>query len=188
MLFKNQGQRCPYCANEHRNDYRKLTLEFIKEQLGKEGYTLLTTKYENAHQKLEVICPHGHKTNTMTWNNFQQNKRCSKCSESKGEKRIMSYLDDNNILYIIQYKFEDCKFKRVLPFDFYLPDYNICIEYDGELHYKIKKNRGGFDGFVNGIIRDTIKNEYCKNNNIKLIRIPYWKFDEIEKILELELK
>ena len=46
----------------------------------------------------------------------------------------------------------------------------------------------GFDEFVNGKIRDTIKTRYCKDNNIRLIRIPYWEFDNIENILELELK
>ena len=88
----------------------------------------------------------------------------------------------------MQYKFDDCKFKYVLPFDFYLPQYNCCIEFDGEQHYKIIKHFGGFDKFVDTKIRDTIKNEYCKNNDIKLIRISYWNFNNIEKILKNELE
>jgi hypothetical protein len=75
----------------------------------------------------------------------------------------------------------------VLKFDFYLPDYNYCVEYDGELHYQVSRYCGGFDKFVDGIIRDTVKNEYCKKNNVKLIRIPYWDFNRIEEILKKEL-
>ena len=95
-----------------------------------------------------------------------------------------------NISYIPQYKFDDCRFYRTLPFDFYLPKYNICIEYDGQQHYEIVEHFGGFDKFVDTKIRDTIKSEYCKKNNIKLIRIPYWELDNIEKIIvnKLELE
>jgi very-short-patch-repair endonuclease len=83
--------------------------------------------------------------------------------------------------------FEDCKDKRVLPFDFYLEDYNILIEYDGELHYKESRYKNSQDKL--NIIKnhDNIKNNYCKENNIKLIRIPYTEFDNIENILKKEL-
>ena len=76
---------------------------------------------------------------------------------------------------------------RPLPFDFYLPDYNTCIEYDGIQHFEVVDYFGGLDGFITTKIRDTIKNEYCKSKNIKLIRIPYWGFDNIENILKKEL-
>ena len=74
-----------------------------------------------------------------------------------------------------------------MPFDFYLPKYNILIEYDGKQHFLY----GGFGidllEFMNLKYRDNIKTKYCEDNNIKLIRIPYWEFDNVEKILELEL-
>ena len=75
-----------------------------------------------------------------------------------------------------------------MPFDFYLPDYNTCIEYDGELHYKAVDYFGGDDALMNTKCRDEIKTQYCKENNIKLIRIPYWEFDNIEEILNRELE
>lgn len=75
-----------------------------------------------------------------------------------------------------------------MPFDFYLPDYNTCIEYDGELHYKAVDYFGGDDALSNTKCRDEIKTQYCKENNIKLIRIPYWEFDNIEEILNRELE
>ena len=75
-----------------------------------------------------------------------------------------------------------------LPFDFYLFKYNILIEYQGEQHYKPRKKFGGEEGFKNTVIRDNIKKQYCKNNNIKLIEIPYTEIKSIGDILKKELK
>lgn len=86
-----------------------------------------------------------------------------------------------------EYRIDDCKFKTSLPFDFYLPDLNVFIEYDGEYHYHIIEFYGGLDKFISRKINDTIKNEYCKKNDLKLIRIPYWEKNNIEKILKEEL-
>ena len=94
---------------------------------------------------------------------------------------------NHNVKYKKQYKFKDCKFKRQLPFDFYLPDYNVLIEFDGLQHCVIKQYFGGYEGFVDTKIRDTIKNIYCKENNIKLIRISYNELKNINNILNKEL-
>ena len=111
---------------------------------------------------------------------------CSECSSSKGEKRVAEFLDDKNIYYIIEHKFPNCKNIRELPFDFFLPNNNICIEYDGNIHYKDKYNNP--KEFKKVQKRDKIKTKYCKDNGIKLIRIPYWDYDNIEIILKKELK
>ena len=66
-------RRCPYCVG-----VAKQTIEFIHAEFKKEGYTLLTEEYENAHQKLDYICPEGHK-HFIQWNNWQQGKRCPTC-------------------------------------------------------------------------------------------------------------
>lgn len=114
--------------------------------------------------------------------------KCDCQIQSKGESRVEKYLINNNIEYKKQYKFTDCKFYRELPFDFYLPQYNILIEYDGEQHYRILKHWGGLDSFIERKIRDTIKTIYCKENNIKLIRIYEYDFNNIENILNNKLK
>ena len=80
----------------------------------------------------------------------------------------------------------------MLKFDLYLPEYNLCIEYDGEQHFEPVRFAGcsienATQAFENTKINDQIKNEYCKNNNISLLRIPYWDFKNIEEILEKEL-
>jgi len=117
------------------------------------------------------------------------NYKCSKCYNfvSKGELKIVEILTNNNINFIQQYKFKDCISKRCLPFDFYLPEYNICIEFDGIQHHEAVTHFGGEESFKSTQERDNIKEEYCKNNNIKLIRIPYFELKNIEKILLNEL-
>ena len=77
------------------------------------------------------------------------------------------YDANNNILYESQYSFKDCRNTLPLPFDFYLTDYNVCIEYDGRQHYKVNDFFGGEEAFEKLKINDAIKSEYCKNNNIK---------------------
>lgn len=113
--------------------------------------------------------------------------------KSKGEEKIKSYLDSIKCEYNPQYSFEDCKNINCLPFDFYIPKLNIAIEYDGEHHYrpwKHSKNQTDEDAmreFQDIKKRDSIKTTYCKDNDIKLIRIPYFDYDNIETILSTEL-
>lgn len=116
------------------------------------------------------------------------NYRCPLCSRtlSKGELEVKKALESMGIKFISQYKFSDCKNKRCLPFDFYLPDYRICIEYDGEQHYK-KCSFQTQQEFNDAVERDKIKDEYCKKNSIKLIRIPYFEFKNIKKILKKQI-
>ena len=103
----------------------------------------------------------------------------------KGEDKIIKILQEIKCNFIHQYKFNDCKDKRCLPFDFYLPDYNLCIEFDGEQHYNPKF---GKENFKKTREHDKIKNNYCKSNNIKLLRIPYWEGNNMEKIIKDSLK
>ena len=98
---------------------------------------------------------------------------CGFHTQSKGASKIENILIKNKIKYVKEKTFPDCVDKGKLRFDFYLPDYNYCIEYDGEQHFN-KANSGFFKDRLEDIQRrDAIKNQYCKNNNIKLIRISY---------------
>lgn len=114
---------------------------------------------------------------------------CGKCRKiSFGEKRIISFLDKYNIEFIHNKIFKDCIYIKPLRFDFYLEKLNICIEYDGEQHFeKTNAWRTKKDNFKKTRERDETKNKYCQNNNIKLIRIPYWDYSNIEEILMREL-
>jgi very-short-patch-repair endonuclease len=124
---------------------------------------------------------------------FFQNSRthfrgsgCSKCKHliSKNEVLIEEILKKENILYETQKIFNNCVYKQPLKFDFYLPNKNLCIEFDGEQHFRPIIFFGGEEGFIKTKIRDDIKNNFCLENNIRLIRI---KFNENieEKINEI---
>lgn len=112
---------------------------------------------------------------------------CGCLNKSKGEMLIEDILKENNIEYIPQKRFDDCKNKRTLPFDFYLPTKNTCIEFDGAQHTQPVEYWGGEEKFVYLQKNDSIKNQYCKDNGINLIRIPYTmnKDDIYKTILNL---
>lgn len=105
---------------------------------------------------------------------------CGCNNVSNGELKIQRILDNLKIKYVQEKSFTNCinlKTNTKLRFDFYLPDYNCCIEYDGEQHFQEVEF---FKYSLKNVQeRDQIKNQYCESNNIKLIRIPYWDYDKI---------
>jgi len=127
----------------------------------------------NSRTKVKIICDNNHIFYQTPDNHIYKKQGCPKCNISYGEKEIIKILNDKNINFIHQYKFDKCYFKRKLSFDFYLPDLNICIEYDGIQHFKEVKFFGGKQKLIYIQNNDFIKNNYCKRNNIKLIRISY---------------
>ena len=178
------GNRCPHCNKM--NKRIKAIIEF-DELLQLNGYTLLDwNNFKTKKSKVLIKCPKGHIIR-MSYDKFRSGNRCKYCNISKGERKIIQCLSTNHIGFIHQYKFKDCKNMFELPFDFYIPSLNLCIEYDGEQHYKIGKFNNTLLDLMNLKRRDNIKNQYCKENNIKLIRIPYYEYDNIEKILKREL-
>ena len=116
---------------------------------------------------------------------------CPHCTISKGEKKIYQLLQKWGYDFDTQQRYPDLYDERELPFDFILLDYNILIEYDGIQHYKIGNWSSSYDKnlevFQKTIKHDIMKNEYCYDNNIPLIRIPYWHYDELEYYLFDEL-
>ena len=94
----------------------------------------------------------------------------------------MRVLNMYNISFEKEKTFEGCIYKKQLRFDFYLPDYNTCIEFDGEQHFTRGFNTTDCE-FDELKYRDSIKDEYCYKNDLNIIRIPYWDFDNIEKII-----
>lgn len=190
--------RCIDCTNEEnhinsRNDIKKVQDTII--MYG--SYLLNAEDYINSMCKnLKVICPECGEIFTTSYYAFTHRggQLCPKCSQniSRGEFAIKKYLQDKNIHFDMQHRFDDCRTKVPLPFDFYIPDLNTCIEYDGAGHYK-PIPRGGATELeakedLNSIKqRDKIKTNYCNNHNINLIRIPYWDYDNINNILDNEL-
>ena len=142
----------------------------------------------NNIRNLKVKCKCGN-VYTVSLANYVYNDviRCPQCTkkESRGERIIREFLEANKINFQQEQRFSDCVDKRTLPFDFYLPEYNTCIEFDGQHHYFPIYN----DDIHFEITKkhDKIKTQYCDNNNIKLIRIPYWQGENINSILQKEL-
>lgn len=103
---------------------------------------------------------------------------------SYGEKKIKHYLIRNNLNFKQQFQFIDCINKKPLLFDFYISDKNILIEFDGKQHFEPTEYFGGIDGFNYRKKNDMIKNNYCIENKIELIRISYEDINVVDKILD----
>ena len=145
------------------------------------------TNYKNIKSKIIVKCPK-HSNFETSAELLLNGYGCSSCGKkSNGEECISRYLISNKIEYIKQKSFEGCVYKNKMQFDFFLPDFNLCIEFDGIQHFRPIEYFGGINALNAQINKDNIKNKFCYNNNIKLIRIPYYEYDNIEKILNLEL-
>ena len=174
---------CQYCnfSNKNKDDDE---FKWQVSILVGTDYTFLD-KYKDARTSLEVIhnaCNHKYH---VTPHNFLRGKRCPRCKESHGEAYITDLLERHNIKYIRQKTFDGCVYKHKLLFDFYLPDYNLCIEYDGEQHYHPVKHLGGKKNYDIGHKRDLVKDQFCKDNGIKLLRIPYTvSFDNIYSLIK----
>lgn len=184
------GARCMECYNENRSKWAIIPYEDRIKEFEKEGYKILTPKeqYIDSQHKIKVECNEGHIYST-TVHSFMNGYRCTMCNiKSKGERKIKQVLDKYNECYEREYRFEDCRGKKTYPFDYKIVNKNIVIEYDGIQHYIYGCFNMDLLDLMNRKYIDNKKTQYCKNNNIQLIRIPYWDFDNIEDILIRELK
>ena len=178
------GYGCPKCGLRRTTESHRMTNEEYTERLAKINPNIIALEeYTNS----QTLILHKCLIDGYEWKIRPKNTLngigCPKCSESKGERRIRIWLENNNIDYIHQHKYEDCKDIHPLPFDFYISTYNVLIEYDGEQHFRPIDLFGGQEYFEYIQKHDAIKNEYCKNNGIPLLRIPYYKYNNIEEEL-----
>lgn len=175
------GIGCQKCGNV----YKPTTEEFIEQsiKIHKNKYDYSKVVYVNNSTKIDIICPIHGVFETRPNDHLNKKSGCPICKSSKGELIIKEFLDNNGIKYIREKKFKDCKYKKTLPFDFYLPTKNICIEFDGEQHFNSISCFGGVDSFEKTKIRDKIKNDFCDNSNIKLIRVTKEDLHKLDKLL-----
>lgn len=130
-------------------------------------------------------CECGNTFTTSIFSFMNGKTRCDYCTNKTSRLEILTkkWLEDNNIKHIKQYRFNGCKNVISLPFDFYIPSKNTLIEVDGEGHYQVAYfNNCSYDKALESYHRikhtDSIKNKYCKDKNITLIRIPYWEYKD----------
>ena len=163
------GAQCPRCSNRERYTTKsfKDKLSLINDDI------IILGEYVGCKTKILCKCKiDGHIWEALP-TNLLNGCGCPVCNSSHGEKIISKYLLNNKISFIPQYRFDDCKNIKPLPFDFYLTDYNACVEFDGIQHFVPIDALGGKQAFEVRIVNDSIKNEFCFTHNIPLIRIRY---------------
>jgi len=182
-----QGRGCFECGNLKKGQYCKLSsAEFISKAKRKHNnvYSYDNTIYTDNATKVIVTCPiHGDFEVTPN-NHLSKRSGCPVCRESKGEQAVREFLEASKIKFTPQKRFPDCKYKYTLPFDFYIPSKNLIIEFDGIQHFEPVDQWGGQEYFDEIQEKDSIKNQYCIDNSIKMCRIPYYELENIDKILQ----
>lgn len=177
-----KGFGCASCGK-----VAKLSLEEFKKRASDKHnkvYDYSLVVYKNMHTKVNIICPK-HGVFLQTPHSHLKFSGCPKCKRSKGEKIISWYLTKNNICFEEQKKFPECKKIQMLPFDFYLPNENLCIEFNGIQHYQPSEYTERRYKFSSTTENDIIKQKFCAENNIKLLIIKYT--DKIGLALEVGL-
>ena len=186
LRIRNEANPCPFCSGKLLNyeDFlirsKKIHFDQYEYLISKYDWYVKYTNYKDF--KIKIKCKKCNSIFSQKIINHLDGYGCPFCSASKGERKVQYILEKNNINFEYQKIIKENK-KIKFIFDFYLPEYNLAIEYDGEPHYQEVKFYGGVKGLKERQDRDKLKNQYCKENNIDLLRIPYWEYNNIEKIL-----
>lgn len=177
------GQGCSKCSGNKKSN----TEEFIEKANKKHGigtYDYSKVNYINSNTCVTIICPK-HGDFSQTPRKHLRGQGCPKCNKNKGEDIIRKFLIKNGIGFEEQKSFKGCEYKKLLKFDFYVPQYNLCIESDGSPHFKNINWNGKYtnkemeENLKLNQLRDKIKNDYCKKNRINLLRLSNLKtFEE----------
>lgn len=168
------GKGCYYCGIEKLAQYHLLTLKEYQNRVSQENKDVMVLEYSGQKNNAKFKCALcGHEWYGSAGSMINNGVSCPECTRYyRGEKTIKLLLDKWGYDYKQQYKFTDCRDKRLLSFDFYLAKHNTCIEYDGKQHFdEVWK---GKNNFAITVKHDQIKNQYCRQNKIHLIRIPYF--------------
>ena len=178
------GQGCPYCYGRYPTDKNRLSV--IRPDLSKELLADASQICCNSNKVYQWKCANCKHEWASTVNNRFRGRGCPKCAlkNSKPQQKIESYLSENSISYLSEYRISDCKNKRPLPFDFAVmkdetPD--TLIEYQGEQHFF---PIWGAQNLLKTQHNDEIKEQYCEHHGIKLVKINYWQQDAIPEILD----
>lgn len=184
-----KGHGCRKCATEYiteqvKWDYKELKEHFLNIHNKRYDYPE-EYNYIGVEHYIEISCKK-HGTFRQKIKHHLNLKGCPGCRKSKGELLIENCLNELNINFVDQYRPDGCinkKTGRVLSFDFYLPDFNCLIEFDGMYHYPIDYLKSinlkyspnhTFKNYLYTKELDNIKNNFCLENKINILRIPFW--------------
>lgn len=186
ILYKN---KCPFCANEKRGigNIKENYLEDILINCNEEeNYKWLENYKNNNKIKHKILHKKCNNVYEVRPNDFQQGYRCpycADCNNSKNIKLIENYLVERNIKFEKEFKFNNCKNKRILPFDLKIG--NLILEYDGSQHFFSNGKSYMKKSLERNKINDKIKNEFMFNSSYDFLRINYKnKFNVIKQILD----
>ena len=168
------GHNCPKCALEDLKNPRMSNDTFVQKAKAIHGeeYDYSECKYAGAKKPVRVICKK-HGGFDIVAHQHLRGFGCPYCKSPRGEIAIRTYLERNNIKFERQKVFAGCKYKKLLRFDFFLPDHNLCVEFQGNQHYKPIGIWGGEAALARQITKDNIKRKYCAENDIGLLEIKY---------------
>jgi len=169
---------------------RLTTKEFINRARLVHGnrYDYSKVDYINSNNNVKIIC-FKHGVFEQKPNHHLAGSSCPICKiKSKCEVLIKDWLNESNIEYEHQKSFPDCKNISLLKYDFYLPNQNLLIEYDGKQHFMPIDYWGGDLLFKRQKQNDKLKTEYALKNNYNLLRIPFTEIKNISKILKNNIK
>lgn len=184
-LKRSLNTNCKKCGNKKTGLKNRKPKDEILKAIRDEGYDVLDYEHKNGQHWIKVSCENNnHKSYTVDWGNFSMGNRCPYCNLSKGEEKVKEVLIDSGFDFEREVVFDELVGINGgdLRYDFkvYYEESFVLVEYDGEQHYKPKF---GDDEFDRTQKHDEIKNNYCKERNIELLRISYKDFNNIEKIL-----
>ena len=177
------GKGCPSCRNLKIGNALRAdpayVVEKFREMHGDQfDYSLVAQHYVNADTPVPIIC----RVHGQFWQepyNHQGGRRCPVCKESNGENEVRRWLEDHSIGYVKEWTEHDCVDSKPLRFDFYIPDYDAVVEFDGIQHYEAdsrwwepdQKKRQDATELLQ--LHDWLKDEWCKENGLAMVRIRY---------------
>lgn len=188
----NKTATCPICSKRNIQIKEGLSINDLKQVIKKNNMPIEVIDEEYINNRTPIKCRcliHDIEYKTPSKNFlYRDSSGCPKCHQSIGEHKLHDILIHLGFNVKSQYSFDDCKYKNRLRFDYYDEKNKVAFEYQGQQHY-YPINFGGISDkeaqreFETNIKRDSIKKEYCNTNNIKLICIPYWEYDNMEQFL-----
>ena len=213
IYSRNDGNNCPYCFGRYPTKDNNLLIcesELCKEWNYDKNKKRPDEYTPNSGKKVWWVCKEcNHEWKCAIFDRSRKDGKkcgCPECNKSKGEKKIDEVLFKNNWIKIKQKEFiqliDENKYNKnyyipqkefdglmglgggLLSYDFYIPKLNFLIEYQGEQHKKyIPGFHKTYKDFIKQKEHDKRKKEYAQNNNINLLEIWYYDFDNIESIL-----
>lgn len=185
------GEGCPMCKSKKVGDCHRLSHnEFINKLLLINQNIIVLDTYKGRHKYIKCACKKCNNIWETTPDSLLQGNGCPKCRQSKGESVIRKYLDELNVLYISQMKFNNLYGvgNRKLSYDFYIPYQKLLIEFQGKQHDIPIDHFGGSKYFRIQQEHDRRKREYAINHNMDLLEIWYWDIGNIKEILKNNIK